>query len=272
MSPDAPRPLSQATDTVVLRLRAAGCVFAEEEARVLRDAAGSDAALERMLGQRVAGLPLEQVVGYAEFCGLRVVVEPGVFVPRQRTAFLVDRAVELLSPGSVAVDLCCGTGAVAAALAARVPGLEVWAADVDPDAVRCARRNLPADRVVEGDLYDPLPQRLRGRVDLIACNAPYVPTQAIALMPPEAREHEHRVALDGGPEGLDVQARVAAGAPGWLATGGALLIETSTAQAPLTAALVSAAGLAVEVVSDEEVGGTVVVGRQPWPGGLASPG
>lgn len=268
---DEPRPLDPVTDAVVARLRAAGCVFADEEARVLRDAAGSDAALERMLAQRVAGLPLEQVVGYAEFCGLRVAVEPGVFVPRRRTAFLVDRAVALLSPGSVALDLCCGTGAVGAVLAAAVPGVEVWAADVDPDAVRCARRNLPSDRVVEGDLYDPLPERLRGRVDLLACNAPYVPTGAIALMPPEARDHEHRVALDGGPEGLDVQARVAAGAPGWLAPGGALLIETSVAQAPLTSALVSAAGLAAEVVSDEEVGGTVVVGRRAGPGGLASP-
>jgi release factor glutamine methyltransferase len=254
--------MNHATDTVVDRLRAAGCVFAEEEARVLRAAAGSDAALERMLAQRVAGLPLEQVVGYAEFCGLRIAVEPGVFVPRQRTAFLAGRAAALLSPGSVAVDLCCGTGAVGAALAAAVPGLEVWAADVDPDAVRCARRNLPAERVLEGDLFDPLPARLRGRVDLVACNAPYVPTAAIALMPPEARDHEHRVALDGGREGLDVQARVAAGAPGWLAPGGALLIETSAAQAPLTAALVSAAGLAAEVISDEEVGGTVVVGRR----------
>ena len=247
-------------EEIVVRLRAAGCVYAEDEARILVEASGSAAELGRMVADRVAGLPLEQIVGYAEFRGLRIAVEPGVFVPRQRTSFLVARAAALLSPGAVVVDLCCGTGAVGAALAAAVEGVDVWACDIDPAAVRCARRNLPPDRVLEGDLYDALPDVLRGRVDLLVANAPYVPTDAIALMPPEARDHEHRVALDGGPEGLDVQARVAAGAPGWLAPGGALLIETSIRQAPLTAALMTAAGLAAEVADDEEIGGTVVVG------------
>lgn len=245
-------------DEIVVRLRAAGCVFAEDEARLLVEASGSAADLERMVAERVAGLPLELIVGYAEFCGLRIAVAPGVFVPRQRTALLVARAAALLTPGAVVVDLCCGTGAVGAALAAE--GVDVWACDIDPDAVRCARRNLPPDRVREGDLYDALPDGLRGRVDLLVANAPYVPTDAIALMPPEARDHEHRVALDGGPEGLDVQARVAAGATGWLAPGGALLIETSIRQAPLTAALMTAAGLSAEVAHDDEIGGTVVVG------------
>ena len=249
-------------EEIVVRLRAAGCVFAEDEARLLVEASGSVAELERMVAERVAGLPLELIVGYAEFCGLRIAVEAGVFVPRQRTALLVERAAALLTPGAVVVDLCCGTGAVGAALAAAAAGVEVWACDIDPDAVRCARRNLPPDRVREGDLYDALPDGLRGRVDLLVANAPYVPTDAIALMPPEARDHEHRVALDGGPEGLDVQARVAAGAPGWLAPGGALLIETSIGQAPLTAALMTAAGLVAEVVGDEETGGTVVVGTR----------
>jgi len=249
-------------EEIVVRLRAAGCVFAEDEARLLVAASGSAAELERMVAERVAGLPLELIVGYAEFCGLRIAVEPGVFVPRQRTALLVARAAALLTPGAVVVDLCCGTGAVGAALAAAADGVDVWACDIDPDAVRCARRNLPPDRVRAGDLYDALPDGLRGRVDLLVANAPYVPTDAIALMPPEARDHEHRVALDGGPEGLDVQARIAAGATGWLAPGGALLIETSTRQAPLTAALVTTAGLTAEVVADEEIGGTVVVGTR----------
>lgn len=249
-------------DEIVVRLRAAGCVFAEDEARLLVEASGSAAELERMVAERVAGLPLEQILGYAEFCGLRIAVEPGVFVPRQRTALLVERAVSLLSPGAVVVDLCCGTGAVGAALAVAAAGVEVWACDIDPAAVRCARRNLPPDRVCEGDLYDALPEGLRGRVDLMVANAPYVPTDAIALMPPEARDHEHRVALDGGPEGLDVQARVAAGASGWLAPGGALLIETSIPQARLTAALMTVAGLSAEVVDDAESGATVVVGMR----------
>jgi release factor glutamine methyltransferase len=253
-------------DATVARLRAAGCVFAEDEARLIAGAAGSPGELERMVAAREAGTPLELVVGFAEFCGVRVAVAPGVFVPRQRTRFLVERAAALLAPGAVLVDLCCGTGAIGAALAARVEGLEVWAADLDPDAVRCARRNLPPERVLEGDLYDALPGHLRGRVDVLAVNAPYVPTDAIALMPPEARDHEHRVALDGGATGLDVQGRVAAGAPTWLCPGGTLIVETSDRQAAGTADLMTAAGLVAEVASDEEIGGTVVLGVRPGTG------
>ena len=173
-----------------------------------------------MVGQRAAGVPLEQVVGWAEFCGLRITVAPGVFVPRRRTEFLVRQAVALARPGAVIVDLCCGAGAIGAALAAAVEGAEVHAADVDPAAVRCARQNLPAGRVYQGDLYEPLPATLRGRVAILTANVPYVPTGEIGYLPPEARAHEPRAALDGGADGLDVLRRVAAGAAGWLAPGG----------------------------------------------------
>lgn len=240
--------------TLVTRLRAAGCVFAEDEARLLLDAAADDADLARMVAERVSGTPLELVVGYAEFCGLRIVVAPGVFVPRQRTADLVRRAAGGLRAGDVAVDLCCGTGALGAALLDAVSGLEVHAADLDPDAVACARRNLDPDRVYEGDLFAALPTGLRGRVTVIVANAPYVPTDAIALMPPEARDHEHRVALDGGADGLDVQRRVIAEAPGWLRPGGRLLVESGTEQGPVSAGLMEAVGLVAEV------DGTVVIG------------
>jgi release factor glutamine methyltransferase len=138
--------------------------------------------------------------------------------------------------------------------------VQLHAADLDPAAVRCARRNLVGS-VYEGDLYAALPAALRGRVDVLVANAPYVPTDAIALMPPEARDHEARAALDGGADGLDVQRRVAAGAPDWLAPGGSLLIETSGRQAPETLAAVARAGLTGRVVVDEELAGTVVVGR-----------
>lgn len=245
---------------LVATLRAAGCVFAEDEADVLTDAAADDAELAAMLARRVAGEPLELVVGFADFCGLRIAVAPGVFVPRQRSAALVRAAVAGLAAGDVVVDLCCGTGALGAAIAAGTPGLEVYAADVDPDAVACARRNLSADRVFEGDLYAALPGDLRGRVAALAVNAPYVPTDDIALMPPEARDHEHRVALDGGADGLDVQRGVVASAGDWLRPGGRLLIETSVAQAPRTASLMTAAGLAADVLRDDDVDGTVVVG------------
>lgn len=251
-----------ALDDLVAALRAAGCVFAEDEARVLLEAAAGDtAALARMLAERVAGAPLELVVGYADLGGLRIAVAPGVFVPRQRSALLARTAAVELRAGDVAVDLCCGTGALGAVLLAGVPGLEVYAADVDPAAVACARRNLPADRVFEGDLYAALPGGLRGRVRALVANAPYVPTDEIALMPPEARDHEHRVALDGGADGLDVQRGVIAGAPAWLAPQGRVLVETSRGQADRTAGLLAAAGLEPAIVTDEEIGATVAVGR-----------
>jgi release factor glutamine methyltransferase len=250
---------------VVTRLRAAGCVFAEEEAQLLLEGAGSAAELAAMVDRRVAGEPLEQVLGWAEFCGQRFVVEPGVFVPRRRTGVLVREAAALARPGAVLLDLCCGTGAVGAATAAAVPGIEVHAADVDPAAARCARVNLArlGGRVHEGDLYDALPAALRGRVDMVVANAPYVPTGEIALMPPEARDHELRTALDGGVDGLDLQRQVIAGAPHWLVPGGSLLVETSERQAPETLAVMSQAGLAARVVVDEDLAGTVVVGQRP---------
>jgi len=249
---------------VVARLRAAGCVFAEDEARLLLCAAQTPAELTAMVDQRVAGLPLEQILGWAEFCGLQIVVEPGVFVPRRRTELLVRQAAALARPGAVVVDLCCGSGAVGAALAAAVPGIELYAVDIDPAAVHCARRNIArSGRVYEGDLYEPLPRALRGRVDLLAVNAPYVPTDAVALMPPEARLHEARVALDGGPDGLDVQRRVAADAVGWLAPGGHLLIETSERQAARTAEIFTQSGLTPRVARSEELDATVVVGARP---------
>jgi release factor glutamine methyltransferase len=260
-SPSLPDPASD----IVTRLRAAGCVFAEDEARLLLSAAHTPSDLAVMLDRRIAGLPLEQVLGWAEFCGLRVAVDPGVFVPRRRTEFLVHEAVALLRPGAVVVDLCCGTGAVGAALAAAPIPIDVYAADVDPAAVRCARRNLgPVGGLVyEGDLDEPLPVALRGRIDVLVANAPYVPTEAIGLMPPEARLHEPRVALDGGPDGLDVQRRVVAVAPRWLTPGGHLLIETSEQQAPHTAEAFVRHGLLARVACSDELSATVVIGTMP---------
>lgn len=246
--------------SVVSRLRAAGCVFAEEEARLLAEAAATPADLDVLVSRRVAGLPLEQVLGWAEFLGLRIAVEPGVFVPRRRTALLAWHAATLARRGSVVVDLCCGSGALGAAVFAAVPGVEVFAVDIEPAAVRCARRNVTG-AVYEGDLYAPLPPSLRGRVGVLVANAPYVPSDAVDLMPPEARLHEPLVALDGGADGLDVLRRVIAGAPSWLCAGGHLLFETSTRQASAAVSSVAAAGLTPDVVTDEDLGATVVVGR-----------
>jgi release factor glutamine methyltransferase len=225
--------------------------------------ARSPGELSAMVERRAAGLPLEQVVGWAEFCGLRVAVDPGVFVPRRRTEFLVQQALKRVRPQDTIVDLCCGAGAIGAALAAAVDRAELHAVDIDPAAVRCARRNVPG-HVYQGDLYQPLPASLSGRVGLVVANVPYVPTGEIGFLPPEARAHEPLVALDGGPDGLDVLRRVAAGAPEWLAPGGHLLIETSERQAPLAAAAFAASGLTVEVASSADLNATVVIGaRRP---------
>jgi release factor glutamine methyltransferase len=241
-------------------LRSAGCVFAEDEARILLDEASSPAEALTWTARRMAGEPLEHIVGWAAFAGQRVAVDPGVFVPRRRSELVVSVAAREVA--AVVVDLCCGSGALGAALAARWPGAEVHAADSDPMAVACARRNLPPERVHEGDLYAALPGELRGRVDLLVVNAPYVPSGAIATMPREAREHEHRLALDGGADGLDVQRRVAADAPSWLRPGGRVVLETGRAQADRTAVLLAAAGLAPSLETDDEVEGTVVLGRR----------
>jgi len=262
---------------VVARLRAAGCVFAEEEAALLAAAAATPAALAAMVDQRAAGTPLEQVVGWAEFCGLRIEVDPGVFVPRRRTEFLVGQAVALLrqaapphrrqaaGPRAVVVDLCCGTGALGVAVAAALPGVELHATDLDPAAVACARRNVEpvGGRVHQGDLDEPLPAGLRGRVDLLLANVPYVPTDEVALLPAEARLHEPRAALDGGPDGLDLLRRVAAAAPRWLAPGGHLLLETSDRQAAAAVAIVGAVELVARTAGSAELEATVVVGTRP---------
>jgi release factor glutamine methyltransferase len=251
--------------TIVARLRAAGCVFAEDEARLLISAARTPADLDEMVDRRAAGLPIEHVLGWAEFCGLRIAVDPGVFVPRPRTELLVREAATVAPPLALVVDLCCGSGAVGAALAAELDGIEVHGVDVDRAAVACARRNLAATggHVYEGDLYEPLPTRLRGRVDVLVANAPYVPTEAIALMPSEARIHEPRASLDGGADGLDVVRRVIAAAPSWLAPGGHLLVETSEDQAPEAVAGLAGSGLTPRVVTSGELDATVVIGARP---------
>lgn len=262
-SPSSPAPLSR--DAVVSALRAAGCVFAEDEARLILAAAGAPDELAAMVERRVTGLPLELVLGWAEFRGLRIAVEPGVFVPRRRTEFLVEQALALAPEAAVVVDLCCGSGAVGAALATALGGVELHSADIATAAVRCARRNVApfGGRVHEGDLFEALPDGLRGRVGILAANVPYVPSDEVELLPPEARDHEPRVALDGGPDGLDVLRRVAAEAPRWLAPGGCLLVETSERQAPTALEAFTRSGLSARLIVSEELYAHVVVGLQP---------
>ncbi|MEQ3551491.1 putative protein N(5)-glutamine methyltransferase [Pseudonocardia nematodicida] len=249
---------------LVARLRTAGCVFAEDEADLLCAAAVSGPELESLVARRVAGEPLEHLLGRVSFDGLDIRVVPGVFVPRRRSEALVHAALPLLRPGSVLVDLCCGSGAIGAAIARRTP-VELHAADLDPVATTCAADNLAGIGTVHtGDLFDALPPDLRGRVDVLVANTPYVPAGAVADMPREARDHEPRTALDGGADGLDPARRVAAGAAEWLAPGGTLLIETSRAQAPVLVQVFGRAGLVAEAGRDDERDAT-------WVSGLLAP-
>lgn len=199
---------------------------------MLTEAAGGDPGrLESLVRRREAGEPVEWIVGWAPFCGLRVRVDAGVYVPRVQTEVLARRAVALLRArggGGVAVDLATGSGAVAVVLAAA--GASVVATDVDPVAVACARAN--GVDALEGDLDGPLPASLEGRVDVLTANVPYVPTAALALLPRDVQDHEPRVALDGGADGLDHVRRVLALAPRWLRPGtGRVLVEIGPDQA-----------------------------------------
>lgn len=283
---------------LVARLRAAGCVFAEDEARILVEAATSDgvtddARLESLVAARVGGLPLEHLVGWAELDGRRWAVAPGVFVPRQRSELLVrDATARALSGATNApvllVDLCCGCGALGGAVAARLLAaghdVEVHAADVDPVATACAHENLAAlatealpgrltAQTYTGDLAAPLPARVRGQVDVLVANAPYVPTEAIGMMPPEAREHEPHAALDGGADGLAILRRVIDLAPALLRPGGHLLVETGEAQVSAAVGHLEAAGLIPTVLTDDDLGATSLAGTLPrtWAGPTRTP-
>ncbi|MEU4388500.1 putative protein N(5)-glutamine methyltransferase [Promicromonospora sp. NPDC023805] len=271
-------------DELVARLRAAGCVFAEDEARIITEAADGDAArLEELAAARVGGLPLEHLVGWAELDGRRWLVAPGVFVPRQRSELLVReaaaRAADAGSGPVLLVDLCCGCGALGGAVAARLLAagrdVEIHAADVDPAAVTCAHENLKAlsddaaatgaltPHTYAGDLADPLPAEVWGHVDVVVANAPYVPTTAISTMPPEAREHEPHAALDGGDDGLVILRRVIDLAPKLLRPGGHLLIETSEGQVSAAVEHLEAAGLRATVLSDDDLGATALAATLP---------
>ncbi|HXD61990.1 MAG TPA: putative protein N(5)-glutamine methyltransferase [Lacisediminihabitans sp.] len=258
-------------DDVGGALRAAGCVFAEEEAALLVAEASSPEQLAQLVSRRVAGLPLEQVLGWVEFHGSRFLLDPDVFVPRVRTEFLVDQAIARTRPGAVVLDLCCGAGALGAAVATSVNALDdarridLHAADIEHPAVLCARRNVAAvgGTVYEGDLFEPVPPSLRGRVEILLANVPYVPSDAIALLPPEARDHEPRVTLDGGVDGLEVLRRVVDAAPEWLAPGGHLFFEISERQASRAEEIVHERGLEAVVARDDEVDATVIIGTRP---------
>lgn len=239
--PSRVSPTGPAFRAVAQRLGVAGCVAAEEEAAELL-AAGPDAStLEAWLRRRERGEPLPWITGTLRFCGRALHIGPGVYVPRVQTEELARRAAALLPAGGRAVDLCTGTGAVAAHLLAGVPSAAVVGVDIDVRAAACARRNgVPA---VVGDLGRPL--REVGDVDVVTAVAPYVPSGQIRLLPADVQRHEPLLALDGGGDGLHLVRRVVAAAAGLLRPGGWLLTEVGGDQDQALAPVLAAAGFDV---------------------------
>lgn len=233
-------------------LASAGCVSPDAEADALFAAAAERGRpVAELVADRAGGRPLAWVTGSVVFCDEVVRVDRGVFVPRPHTEPLARRAAALLPDDGVAVDLCTGSGVVAVVLSAARPGATVLATDVDPAAVACARSNGVA--ALEGDLDEPLPTSIRGRIDVMTAVVPYVPSEELHLLPRDVRANEPRVALDGGPGGTVFLARAAAAAERLLAPGGTVLLELGGDQADAVAAALSAAGCGdVRVLRDDD--------------------
>jgi release factor glutamine methyltransferase len=221
------------------RLTAAGCVAAIEEAAELLAAAPDEPTLEAWLCRREQGEPLAWITNTVLFCGHRLHVAPGVYVPRIQSEELAHRAAALLTENGRAVDLCTGVGAVAAHLMAAVPTAEVVGLDVDVRAAACARRNGVPTAVAD------LAEAVRGheRFDVITAVTPYVPTEEVRLLSADVQRYEPRVALDGGADGLELVRRVIAAATRLLRPAGWLLVEVGADQDVALAPTLAAAGL-----------------------------
>jgi release factor-specific protein-(glutamine-N5) methyltransferase len=207
------------------------------------------ASLRTGIERRAAGEPLQYVTGEMPFRHLVLQVRPGVFIPRPETEVLVDAVLEYLDRSGIAepviVDLCTGSCAIAASIAHERASARVYATEIVPATGAVARAN--AERagvsarvdVLDGDLFAPLLPELRGRVDVVVANPPYIPTADLADLPAEVAGHEPRIALDGGADGLDVVRRIADEAPAWLRPGGLLALETDTLRAKEAARVLS---------------------------------
>ncbi len=235
------------------RLRAAGCVFAEREAVLIAATFAAGPTRERAVRRRAGGEPLEYVVGAAEFAGVTVAIGPPAFIPRARATAIVDTADRVASgpsPGRAltALDLGCGTGALAAALCRRHPDWTVHASESDPDAVPWAERNGAEFRftVHAGPWFEPLPRELQGGLDLVVAHLPYVPSDQVALLPRDFRDHEPRHTVDGGPDGLDPLRAVCAACLPWLSSTGVLVTQVGWDQVDPATSIATAAGLAIE--------------------------
>lgn len=246
-----------------------GHVLGTDRAGLHSRSKGLDAREARMFGralcQRCAGTPLQHLTGEQAFRGIVLEVRPGVFVPRPETEILVEVALGALSQAEapVVVDVGTGTGAIALAVKDERPDAAVLATDRSPEAVELATANasrLGLDvTVVEGDLLEPLPRELRGWVDLVVSNPPYVTPQEYEDLPAEVRA-DPELALVGG---LEVYERLAAQAPRWLRDGGVLAVEIGAAQGRDVSSALRSSFTDVRVEQDLAGRDRVVVGRRP---------
>ena len=245
---------------MVRALATAGCVAAEEEADELLSAAARHGDLSGLLARRLSGEPLAWVTGTTRFCGLELTVHPGVYVPRWQSEALARAAARALPPTGTAVDLGTGAGSVARLLASARPDARVVATESDPRAAACARAN--GVDVVVGDLFDPLPVGLAGRVDVVVGVLPYVPGDALDQLPRDVVDHEPLLALDGGPDGLAVVARAVADSTRWTAPGGWLGLEVGGGQFEAVTGLFERAGYGgIEQLEDGDGDPRAVCGR-----------
>ncbi|MGH8885863.1 MAG: peptide chain release factor N(5)-glutamine methyltransferase [Egibacteraceae bacterium] len=218
--------------------------------------------------RRAAREPLQLIVGSVGFRHLDLLVRPGVFIPRPETELLAGESIARVPPGGVVVEPCTGTGAVACAVATEASPRAVVATDLSEAAVVLARQNTArccasAVLVLCGDLLDPVPADLRGAVDVLVSNPPYLTPAELAAAESEVRDWDPFEALVAGPDGTEVAARLIAAAPQWLRPGGWLLLEVDPSRAELTASLARAAGLRdVAVLPDLAGRDRIVIGRR----------
>ena len=248
---------------VVRALAEGGCVAPDAEAAALLGASSEGVGpIEELIARRLRGEPLAWITGWVRFCGIRIRVDPGVFVPRPHTETLVRRAISLLPIEGIAVDLCTGSGAVAAVLGSGRPGATVVATDVDPVAVACAHRN--GVHALVGQLDEPLPPSIRARVDVMTGVVPYVPTEELHHLPRDVLDNEPRRALDGGPRGTMVLVQAAEAAACWLRPGGSVLLEIGGNQAGELATTLTDIGFSeIAVHRDDEGRDRAIEGRRP---------
>ena len=255
--------------------------------RIVEEACGADWAarlhepvseraagyVQRMVARRQQGEPLQYAVGRWGFRRLDLLVDRRVLIPRPETETVVDVALgelRALGPEPTVVDLGTGSGAIALAIASEVADATVWGTDVSADALAVARANLaglggraaPRVRLVEGSWFTALPPLLRGRIQLLVSNPPYVSEAEVPDLPPEVARWEPPSALVAGPTGLEHIEQIVAGAPSWLARPGVLVVEIAPHQAAATEAMGREAGFVdVTVRSDLNGRPRAFVGR-----------